>query len=86
MDIKTIVGVTAGVLTAVSSLPQIFKIIKNKKADAVSPGMFFVLLAGNAMWSWDGILLMEWPIIITNVFSFCCAVVMIFLNYRYTRC
>ena len=85
MDIKIIVGVSAGVLTAVSSLPQIFKVLKDKKAQAVSPLMFFVLLAGNGLWCWYGILLGEVPIIATNAFSFVCDIIMIVLNYKYSK-
>jgi MtN3 and saliva related transmembrane protein len=83
MDIKTVVGISAGVLTAVSALPQIFKVLKDKKVEAVSPFMFVVLLIGNGMWFWYGLLLSELPIIVTNAFSFCCSAVMIFLNYRF---
>jgi MtN3 and saliva related transmembrane protein len=85
MEIKTIIGFAAGVLTAVSSLPQIIKVLKDKKAQAVSPVMFFVLLGGNALWCWYGILLGEMPIIVTNAFSVVCDLVMIVLNYRYSK-
>ncbi|RZJ99231.1 MAG: hypothetical protein EOO46_22770 [Flavobacterium sp.] len=37
MEMKIIIGVAAGVLTAVSAVPQIVKLIKDKKAKAVSP-------------------------------------------------
>ena len=85
MEIKTIIGISAGILTAVSSLPQIFKILKEKKAQDVSPIMFFVLLLGNSLWCWYGILLTELPIVVTNAFSALCDVVMIVLNYRYSK-
>lgn len=85
MDTKTIIGVAAGVLTAVSTLPQIVKIIKEKKAQAISPVMFFVLLVGNGLWCWYGLLLEEWPIIITNAFSVLCDVLMIILNYKFAK-
>ena len=85
MEIKTIIGFTAGVLTAVSSVPQIIKVIRDKKAQAVSPLMFFVLLVGNAMWCWYGMMLGELPIIVTNAFSVVCDLVMIVLNYRYSK-
>jgi MtN3 and saliva related transmembrane protein len=85
MEIKTIIGISAGLLTAVSSIPQIVKILKDKKAQAVSPVMFFVLLAGNLLWCWYGALLSELPIILTNAFSAVCDVVMIILNYKYSK-
>lgn len=46
MEAKLVIGISAGVLTAVSSLPQIFKVLRDKKAQAVSPVMYFVLLGG----------------------------------------
>lgn len=50
MEAKLIIGISAGVLTAISSIPQIIKVIKGKKAQDVSPIMFFVLLLGNTLW------------------------------------
>ncbi len=85
MDVKTIVGISAGVLTALATLPQIIKIIQDKKAQAISPLMFFVLLAGNGLWCWYGLLLHEWPMIITNAFSVGCDGLMVFLNYKYAK-
>ena len=85
MEAKLIIGVAAGILTAVSSVPQIFKVLKDQKAQAVSPVMYFVLLAGNALWVWYGMLLNEWPIIVTNSFSVLCDLVMIFLNYKFSK-
>jgi MtN3 and saliva related transmembrane protein len=85
MELKTMIGLAAGILTATSTLPQIVKIWKNKKAEAVSAGMLFVLLAGNALWCWYGFMLEELPIIITNAFSVCCDVVLIVLNFRYSK-
>ena len=84
MEAKLIIGIAAGVLTAVSSLPQIIKVLREKKAQAVSPVMYFVLLGGNALWVWYGLLLEEMPIYLTNGFSVACDLAMIFLNYRYS--
>jgi MtN3 and saliva related transmembrane protein len=84
MELSTAIGIAAGSLTAVSALPQVFKVLKDKKATDVSPLMFAVLMAGNAAWVWYGILLEEWPIIITNAFSFCVDCTMIVLNFKYS--
>jgi MtN3 and saliva related transmembrane protein len=85
MDIKPIVGIAAGILTAASTLPQIIKIIRNKEAEAVSPVMFFILLAGNSLWCFYGVLLADFPIICTNAFSVILNIVMIYLNYKYSK-
>lgn len=85
MEFKTIIGITAGILTAISTIPQIVKIWKDKEANSVSAGMLFVLLAGNALWCWYGFLLGELPIIITNAFSVCADILLIILNFRYSK-
>ena len=85
MEIKTIIGICAGLLTAISAVPQIVKVIKEKKAQSVSPVMFYVLLAGNLLWCWYGMLLNEMPILLTNAFSVLCDLAMIVLNYKYSR-
>ena len=45
-----VIGIIAGICTGISLLPQLFKIIKEKKADDISYFMLFILLAGLAGW------------------------------------
>ncbi|MCX3267351.1 MAG: SemiSWEET transporter [Pedobacter agri] len=80
---KLIIGITAGVLTALAITPQIVKTFQTKKAANVSPFMFIVLLTGNGLWFYYGMLIMDWPILITNAFSFSMDILMLILKYRY---
>lgn len=84
VSIDNIVGFAAGVFTGISMLPQLIKIIKEKKAEEVSSFMITILLTGLALWVYYGILKSEWPIIITNAFSFLVSsLVLVFkLHYR----
>jgi MtN3 and saliva related transmembrane protein len=77
------IGIGAGILTGVSLLPQLIKIIREKKAENISYIMLIVLLAGLAGWIWYGILKNDYPIIITNSFSFLVNSLMIFFTIRY---
>lgn len=79
-----IIGIVAGICTGVSLLPQLIKIIKEKKADDISFFMLFILMAGLAGWVWYGILKEDFPIIITNSFSFLmnCAIIFFRIKYR----
>ena len=61
-------GIAAGIMTAVSMLPQLIKIIKEKKADDVSVLMLLVLIIGLGLWVVYGFLRDDWPLIITNSF------------------
>ncbi|WP_218840070.1 SemiSWEET family sugar transporter [Pedobacter xixiisoli] len=65
---KIIIGIAAGTLTAISAVPQIFKVLKTKKVDHVSPFMFVILAFGNATWIWYGTILQDLSIIISNAF------------------
>lgn len=77
------VGISAGVLTAGSMIPQVVKIVKEKKATQVSVLMLLVLISGIGLWIWYGILKSDWPIIATNLFSLLINLVMLFLRYKY---
>jgi MtN3 and saliva related transmembrane protein len=69
MQIEQIIGISAGVLTSTSMLPQLIKLIKEKKADAISPVMLIVLISGLSLWAYYGFLRNDLPIIITNLFA-----------------
>ena len=77
------VGIGAGVLTASSMLPQVIKVIKEKKATQVSVVMLVVLIAGVGMWIWYGFLKTDWPIMLTNGFSLLVNLTMLGLKVKY---
>lgn len=77
-------GIAAGVMTAVSMLPQLIKIIKEKKADDVSVLMLMVLIIGLGLWVVYGFLREDWPLIITNSFSFLLNLVVLMLRIRFS--
>jgi MtN3 and saliva related transmembrane protein len=53
---KEILGIIAGIFTSVSLIPQLVKIIKEKKAENISYFMLAILMAGLIGWIWYGIL------------------------------
>jgi MtN3 and saliva related transmembrane protein len=84
MDMQQIIGIAAGVLTSTSMLPQLVKLVKEKKADAISPVMLIILICGLALWTWYGVMLNDLPIILTNAFSLLVNVTMLTLRQIYT--
>jgi MtN3 and saliva related transmembrane protein len=78
------VGIIAGILTSVSLIPQLVKIIREKKAQNISYLMLIVLVTGLGCWVWYGILREDMPIIITNGFSVLvnCAVIFFTIKYK----
>lgn len=66
MEIVTITGIIASILTATASIPQLVKIIRNKEAKDISLLMITVLILGLATWVVYGILKEDVIIIVAN--------------------
>jgi len=85
MEFITVVGLIASIATGTSLLPQLFKIVKEKKAEAVSLWMLVVLFAGLAAWVYYGILKSDWIIIISNAFSMVINLLIGILSIKYKK-
>jgi len=82
---ETIIGTIAGILTSISMLPQLIKVIKEKEVENISWGMIVVLLSGVTLWVIYGILKMEWPIILSNAFSVLVNTTLLICYFSYRR-
>lgn len=82
---ETIIGITAGTCTAVSFLPQLFKIIKKREASDISFVMLTVLFAGLCFWVWYGILKNDLAIILTNSLSLIVNILVFIFSIKYKK-
>lgn len=80
-----VVGLLAGVLSALSMLPQILKTLKEKKAEDVSPRMLIILIIALALWIFYGALKQDLPVTLTNGFSLLLNLFMLFLRWNYRK-
>lgn len=78
-----ILGLLAGICTTAAVIPQLLKAWKTKKVNDVSPGMFFVLITGLALWVIYGIIQNDLPIMITNGVAFALNSLMLYLLFKY---
>lgn len=85
MTTESIIGIVAGVLTGIASLPQLIKLIREKKGKDISPMMLIVLVSGLSLWAYYGILKEDWPIIITNAFSALVNLLILILRQVYRK-
>jgi MtN3 and saliva related transmembrane protein len=85
MDTMQWIGIAAGVLTAGSMLPQLLKVIKEKKVEDLSVLMIITLLAGLMLWVVYGFMRKDAPIIYTNLFSVAVNMALIFFRFKYSR-
>ncbi len=85
MEFVTIVGLIASIFTGISLIPQLVKIIKEKKAEAISLGMLAVLFVGLCGWVYYGILKEDWIIIISNSFSLLVNIMICIFSIKYKK-
>ena len=85
MDIVNATGIVAGVFTASSMLPQLVKIIKEKKVEDVSLWMLIILLSGISLWIIYGFMKKDAPIICTNIFSLLVNIATMILRIKYKK-
>lgn len=83
MDFTTVIGISASVFTALSMLPQLIKIIKEKNARGTSPLMLISLGIGVSCWVWYGCLIDDLIIVISNGFSLLVTLITGILVIRY---
>lgn len=83
MSLEIIIGVAASFFTAISLVPQLIKILREKKAKDISLGMMAVLFAGVSLWIYYGFLKDDLIIIIANTASLVINVFTSFLTIRY---
>lgn len=66
---ENILGIIAGVLTSISMIPQLIKVIREKNVEDISLVMLLVLISGLSLWVWYGFKKDELPIILSNAFA-----------------
>ena len=79
------IGIAAGILTAISMMPQLIKTIRERKANDISPIMLLLLMTGLALWVWYGWKRKDWPLIVTNSFSFLLNTLLLILLWKYDK-
>lgn len=85
MNLINIIGIVAGICTSASLLPQLIKIIKEKKVEDLSLGMFLSLIIGVSLWIVYGVMRDDMPIIFTNAFSFLLNLAILYFRYKYKK-
>ncbi len=66
MDAPTVIGALATIASTVSFTPQAWKIIKSRRTKDISAAMYTVTVTGFSLWTAYGVLLKQWPLIVTN--------------------
>lgn len=65
-QIATILGFLAAICSTISFAPQAWKIIRSRRTKDISAKMYIVTVLGFALWLAYGILLAQWPLMLSN--------------------
>lgn len=79
----TFVSGIAATLTTVAFLPQALHIIRKRDTRAISLSMYVVFALGVATWLLFGVLIWNWPIMVSNTITLVLALIIIGLKLRY---
>lgn len=83
MNLETITGLVASIFIALSLVPQLAKVAKEKRGDSISLGMLLVLIIGQILWVCYGFIKSDWIIIASNSFSAAINLCIITLSIHY---
>jgi MtN3 and saliva related transmembrane protein len=83
MDLTTVVGLAAGLLTTLSLVPQVTKIWKTRSAKDVSRRMFIAFCLGVSLWLVYGVAKGDLPMIIWNSISLALALGILGMKLRF---
>ena len=66
MSLALLTGAIAALCSMTSFAPQAWKIIRTRDTASISARMYGLTVAGFGFWAVYGVLIGEWPIIVTN--------------------
>jgi MtN3 and saliva related transmembrane protein len=79
----TTLGLIAGTLTSIASVPQLIKTLRTRHARDISIWQPLLLAIGIALWLMYGIIIHDLPLILANIIPLACNVMLTFLKLRY---
>ncbi|MDB5316671.1 MAG: hypothetical protein JWO26_1345 [Rhodospirillales bacterium] len=70
IEISNLVGAVASVASVSSFAPQAWKVIRTRDTRSISATMYWLTVVGFGLWFVFGILVGQWPLIVTNAICF----------------
>ena len=80
----TLIGLVAGLLTSIASLPQVFKTWKSHHARDLSIWQPVLLSAGVALWLIYGMLISDIPLILANITPLVCNLLLTAMKIKFS--
>ena len=83
MNYVEIIGFVAGALTTLAYVPQVIKTAHSKSAKDLSLAWIGISVIGLALWEIYGLVILSYPLIITNIISLALALYLMYLKMKH---
>jgi MtN3 and saliva related transmembrane protein len=80
-----IIGITAGILSCTTFLPQVIKTWRSRSTQDISVTMFIIASIGTTLWLAYGLLIDSVSIIFTNCIVLALSLIMLALFYKFRK-
>lgn len=81
---ETLIGLTAGLITSIASVPQVIKTLKSRHVRDLSIWQPLLLSIGIALWLIYGILIRDIPLILANITPLACNLLLTVMKLRFS--
>ena len=75
-------GAAAAVLTSISFVPQVLKILKTRNTSGISLIMYAMFVTGVACWLWWGLIVDARPVVVANAVTLALSSAVLLLKVR----
>lgn len=79
----TTLGLIAGTLTSIASVPQLVKTLRTRHARDISIWQPLLLAVGVALWLVYGVMIRDTPLVLANIVPLICNIMLTILKLRY---
>lgn len=69
MELQEIIGYTASIAMVLGYLPQAIHTMRTRNTDGIAMPTFLLMAMGGLGFAIQGILIDNWPLVVTNVFT-----------------
>ena len=84
-NLTEMTGFVAAILTTFSFVPQVLHVWRTRSVADISLGMYTTYTFGIAIWLIYGILIMSWPVILSNLVTLALASSVLVMKIRFRR-
>lgn len=83
MNLTTLIGAMAAILTTSAYIPQVIRIFKTRETKDISLLMYIILTTGIFLWLVYGLILRDTPIIAANGLTFIFSIIVMALKLKH---